>query len=80
MNNPTVSEAAVIPIKDKLLGESSYAFVVAKSNLTISSKELLSYIAKQVESPNMIPRNVFVRNELPKTDNGKIDYQALTNN
>jgi len=71
-----IVEAAVIGIPDEIFGEVIKAYVVPYPNTHITTKEILSYCRKNLES-FMIPQDIEIRKELPKTSHGKIDKKAL---
>jgi long-chain acyl-CoA synthetase len=73
---PTVKEAAVIGVPDKLRGEVPKAFVVPHENKTINPQELKDFL-KQHLAHFKIPHHFEFVQELPKNRVGKIDKQAL---
>lgn len=68
---PEVQEAAVIGVEDAILGEAIHAFIVLKSNATITKPELEKGIKKQL-APYMHPREIHLVDALPKNESGKI--------
>ncbi len=71
-----VREAAVIGIPDRLLGEAVQAHVAAQAGSELDQRTLLAHCAQRLED-YMIPRQVVIHDELPKTANGKLDKRAL---
>jgi acyl-CoA ligase (AMP-forming) (exosortase A-associated) len=69
-------EAAVIGLPDEILGQSILAFVVHGAQPALSNDDLLERVAALLPR-HMVPRDVVVLSELPKTPSGKIDYPAL---
>jgi len=74
--NADLQEAAVIGIPDAVLGHRIKAFVVAGEGATVQSDELLAECATAMPR-HMIPKEIEVVAELPKTSSGKVNYPAL---
>jgi len=66
-----VREAAVIGVPDDVLGNAIKAVIVQTKPGCITERDVLAHCAKRLED-FMIPRSVEFREELPKTDSGKI--------
>jgi acyl-CoA ligase (AMP-forming) (exosortase A-associated) len=71
-----VQQAAVIGIPDEVLGQSIKAFVVSKNGDGVNIDTLLAFCAEKMPR-HMIPKAVEILNELPKMNNGKVNYVAL---
>ena len=69
----TVREAAVIGLPDEVLGEQIKAFVVPQDGARVNVDAILEDVAEHLPR-HMVPREVEVLDELPKTSSGKIDY------
>lgn len=74
--HPAVREAVVIGIPDPYRGESVKAFAVLKTGKDISAEELIEYCRANMSSYK-VPREIEFREELPKTNVGKILRRAL---
>jgi long-chain acyl-CoA synthetase len=73
--HPKVLEAAVIGIEDEHSGERVKAFVVPRDK-SLNQKELLDFAHENLTNYK-IPREIEFRQELPKTNVGKILRRAL---
>lgn len=72
-----VWEACVVGIDDPVHGQNVYAFVTLRAGVQPpSATELLNFAAARLSRP-MVPEQVFVLAELPRTGSGKIDRDRL---
>ncbi|CAA0837315.1 4-coumarate--CoA ligase 2, partial [Striga hermonthica] len=67
----SISDAAVVPMKDEAAGEVPVAFVVPANCSNISEEDIKQYISKLVVSYKRIHR-VFFTKEIPRAPSGKI--------
>ncbi|MBF0483663.1 MAG: AMP-binding protein [Candidatus Omnitrophica bacterium] len=74
--HPSVAEAAVIGIPDKLRGETIKAFVVFKEGENVAIEDLRAFMKEHL-AHFKVPHNFEVRKELPKNRTGKIDKTKL---
>ncbi|KAL0339980.1 UNVERIFIED_CONTAM: 4-coumarate--CoA ligase [Sesamum radiatum] len=74
--HPSISDAAVVPMRDEAAGEVPVAFVVRANGSNISQQEIKHYISNQVVSYKRINR-VFFIDEVPKAPSGKILRKKL---
>jgi amino acid adenylation domain-containing protein len=73
---PGVREAAVIGVPDELLGEAVVAYVALEDGCLLGEKEIKGSCVARLES-FMVPRNILILPELPKTPSGKIRKKDL---
>ena len=76
--HPEISECAVIGLPHEKWGEVVTAFISMKSGATLTIEEVKAYCLKKF-GKYKIPKDYHVMDELPKTDVGKVNKQALTN-
>ena len=71
-----VLEAATIGVPDPIYGEAVVAYVAARPGVRLSSLELERHCGELLPDFKR-PRQIFVRESLPKNVSGKIDRAAL---
>ncbi|MFZ2853193.1 MAG: AMP-binding protein [Rhodocyclaceae bacterium] len=73
---PGVREAVVFGVPDPLLGQAIQAVVSLKEGTDLDEKKIRQLCASRLEN-YMVPTNILLLPELPKSANGKIDNKAL---
>jgi amino acid adenylation domain-containing protein len=74
-DHPAVVECAVVPVPDEEFGNRIVAHVVVRDG--VGAAELRAYSRKTLPS-YMVPSSFELRDSLPRTTTGKVDYQCLT--
>jgi acyl-CoA ligase (AMP-forming) (exosortase A-associated) len=74
----TVREACAFGVEDPEVGHHVYAVVSLKDGEDESSVETIREYVVKNGPPYMVPREIFVQHELPKTGSGKIDRKGLS--
>jgi acyl-coenzyme A synthetase/AMP-(fatty) acid ligase len=78
VQHPDVLEAGVVAVPDSHWGERPKAYVTVKEGKTLQAQDLIDWAKHQSAiSKFMIPREVEVIKELPKTSTGKIQKNVL---
>lgn len=71
-----VREVAVVGVPDDVLGEAVRAYVALEPGSTLQPAAIRRHCGVHLE-PFMVPRDICLMPELPKTDTGKIDKPGL---
>jgi len=72
----TVAEAAVVGVPDTADGMAVKAYVVPRAGATLSEAQIRQHCRGRLES-HLVPKFVEIRDELPKTESGKIKRAVL---
>ncbi len=71
-----IAEAAVIGIPDAIYGEEVIAYVVAEAGTDVTPEDMIARLQSLLPEPKR-PKAIHIRDDLPKTERGKLDRQAL---
>jgi acyl-CoA synthetase (AMP-forming)/AMP-acid ligase II len=71
-----IRQAAAIGIPDEVLGQTIKVFLVAKDGAPLDCEAIRDFCVERMPR-HMVPKQLEVMNELPKTSSGKVDYPAL---
>jgi acyl-coenzyme A synthetase/AMP-(fatty) acid ligase len=71
-----VREAAVIGVDDELLGQAIRAFVALDDGAELAEADVVAACRLRLES-FMVPREVVILEDLPRTDTGKVRRKSL---
>jgi acyl-CoA synthetase (AMP-forming)/AMP-acid ligase II len=74
--HPEVAMSAIVGLPDDIKGYKPYAFVELKPGCISNSAKIKDFIIKNVAT-YQIPRHVWVLDQLPRTNIGKIDKRRL---
>ncbi len=73
---PGIREAVVVGVSDPVLGKAIKAVVAVQPGANITDKDIQRHCARHLED-FMVPKCVEFRDELPKTDTGKISRRRV---
>ena len=78
VTHPDILEVAVIAVADSKWGERPKAFVTLQPGKQIEGAEIIAWSKRTSNiSKFMVPREVEIVNELPKTSTGKLKKNVL---
>ncbi len=73
---PGIREAAVLGVADPVLGKAIKAVLALTPGAAVSEKDVQRHCARHLED-FMVPKLIEFRDELPKTDTGKISHRLV---
>jgi len=71
-----IKEVAVLGVPDEVLGQAIRAFIVVEEGAVLDEKAIKKQCMSRLEN-FMMPRDIVLLSELPKSPNGKIDKKLL---
>lgn len=78
VKHPDVLEAGVVAVADSHWGERPKAYVTIKPGKQVEGKDIVDWAKHQSQiSKFMVPREVEILSELPKTSTGKIKKNVM---
>lgn len=78
VQHPDVLEAGVVAIADSHYGERPKAYITVKEGKTLKPQDLINWARDySAISKFMVPKEVEIVKELPKTSTGKIQKNVL---
>lgn len=78
VQHPLVLEAGVVAVSDSHWGERPKAFITVKTGKTLTGEDVIDWAKHESEiSKFMVPREVQIVDELPKTSTGKVKKNVL---
>ena len=76
--HPDILEVGVVAVSDSHWGERPKAFITVKEGKKVQGSEVIEWAKRSSEiSKFMVPREVEVIDELPKTSTGKVQKNVL---
>ena len=76
LDHPSVSECAVVARPHRTKGQCPYAFVRVEPPSSVDAKVIRRFCAKTLQA-HKIPKHISFIDEMPVTENGKLDYVEL---
>lgn len=80
MTHPSILEAGVVAVTDSRWGERPKAFITVQQGRSVSGDEIIEWAKQHPQiSGFMVPREVEIVDDLPKTSTGKVKKNVLRN-
>jgi acyl-CoA synthetase (AMP-forming)/AMP-acid ligase II len=76
MQRSEIAEAATVGVPDRVWGEEVVSYVVLRPGVAFAPDELLAFCAAQLPAFKA-PKQILLRDQLPKSERGKLDRKAL---
>lgn len=78
VTHPDILEAGVVAVADSHWGERPKAYITVKSGRTLDGQAVIDWAKHKSDiSKFMVPREVEIVDELPKTSTGKLKKNVL---
>jgi long-chain acyl-CoA synthetase len=74
---PGVADVATVGVPDTTYGEQVIIYVQVRNDLNLTERDIVEHCGRHLADFKM-PQEVIFRTELPKTERGKMDRKALT--
>ena len=74
---PAVAEASVVGVTDPVHGQNVHAFITVREGVVAPTAEEWRRFAQSRFSQQMVPEQIHVVPELPRTGAGKVDRERL---
>jgi non-ribosomal peptide synthetase component E (peptide arylation enzyme) len=75
--HPAVVDVAIVAMPDQVKGEIGCAFVIAKTNTTITLQEIQRHLAEAGLAKQKFPEHLELVDDLPRVPSGKIKKDIL---
>ena len=76
MQRAEIAEAATVGVPDRIWGEEVVSYVVLRPGMGFAPDELMAFCATQLPAFKT-PKQILLRDKLPKSERGKLDRKAL---
>ena len=74
-----IREAAVVGVEDAVLGQAVRAYIVLNPGVSLDERRIRAHCAAHLEN-FMVPRDIVLCADLPRTATGKVSKKALLEN